>query len=115
MANENVNSFFEAMTKDESIQQALKEKELAYTGAKDDREAVIKEVLIPVAEAAGYTFTVEDLKEYEEGKQVNGELNEDELEAVAGGLTWGLCIMLGFGGGDMCYIIGGTACVGGGF
>ena len=111
MAKENVKAFFEALSKDESIQQALKAKELAYTGIKEDREAIVKEVLIPVAEEAGYAFTMEELKEFEKGMRPEGELDEDELEAVAGGLTWGICVMAGLGGGDMCFIVGGTACI----
>jgi predicted ribosomally synthesized peptide with nif11-like leader len=111
MALENVKAFFEALTKDESIQQALKEKELAYAGAKDDREAIVKEVLFPVAEAAGYTFTLDELKEFEKNMQAQGELNESELEAVVGGAdSWGVCTGVGVGYGDMCFIVGLAAC-----
>jgi predicted ribosomally synthesized peptide with nif11-like leader len=117
MAKENVKAFFEALTKEGSIQKALKEKELVYTGAKDDRNAIVKEVLIPVAEAAGYTFTVDELKEFEQDMQAKGELSEDELEAVAGGVEdWGICTGLGLAYGESCFILGLAGCliVGGG-
>ena len=110
MAKENIKAFFEALSKDEALQKALKEKELAYTGAKEDREAVVAEVLIPAAKAAGYDFTAEELKEFDKGMRPEGELDESELESVAGGLTWGVCVMFGLGGGDMCTVAGGTAC-----
>ena len=115
MAKENVKAFFEALTQEETLQQALKAKELAYTGVKEDREAVVKEVLIPVAKEAGYAFTLEEMKAFEKGMYPEGELGEDELESVAGGLTWGICVMFGIGGGDMCYVGGGTACFIAGF
>ena len=112
MAKENVKAFFEALSKDESIQQALKAKELAYTGIKEDREAIVKEVLIPVAEEAGYDFTLEELKEFEKGMRPEGELDENELEAVAGGVEdWGVCVFAGLGWGTMCAVIGVTLCV----
>ena len=112
MAKENIKAFFEALSKDESIQQALKAKELAYTGIKEDREAIVKEVLIPVAEEAGYVFTLEELKEFEKGMRPEGELDENELEAVAGGVEdWGVCVLAGLGWGTMCAVIGVTLCV----
>ena len=110
MTKENIKAFFEALAKDEALQKALKEKELAYTGAKEDRETIVDAIVIPVAKAAGYDFTLEELKEYQKNMRPEGELAEDELEAVAGGLTWGVCVMFGLGGGDMCTVAGGTAC-----
>ena len=110
MAKENIKAFFEALSKDETIQKAMKEKELGYTGSKEDREAVIKAVLIPVAEEAGYTFTLEELKELEKGMREEGELAENELESVAGGTddwgVWGVCFLAGIGGGGTCVVVG---------
>ena len=112
MPAENVKAFFEALSKDGVLQKALREKELAYTGAKENREAVVAEVLIPVANEAGYDFTLEDLKAFEKSMQVEGELAEDELEAVAGGgMNWGVCVFWGLGGGSSCIVVGGGFCV----
>ena len=112
MAKENIKAFFEALSKDEALQKALKEKELAYTGKKEDREAVINEVLIPVAEEAGYAFTLDELKEFEKGMRPEGELDESELEAIAGGVeVWGACVVVGVGYGTTCFILGGSLCV----
>ena len=115
MTKENIKAFFEALSQDEALQKALKEKELAYTGAKDDRETIVETIVIPVAKAAGYDFTLEELKEFEKGMRPEGELNESELESVAGGLTWGVCVLYGFGGGDMCVYTGFSLCVIAGF
>ena len=112
MVTENIKAFFEALSKDEALQQALREKELSYTGMKEDREAIVAEILIPVAKAAGYDFTLEDVKAFEKGMRVEGELSENELEAVAGGVEdWGICVLAGFGWGTMCAVIGVTICV----
>ena len=113
MAKENIKAFFEVLSQDEAIQKALKEKELAYTGIKEDREAVVKEVLLPVAEEAGYAFTLDELKEFEKEAQAERELDEAELESVAGGAvgTWGICVFFGVGGGDLCVGPGFTICV----
>lgn len=112
MAKENVKAFLEALTKDEAVQKILKEKEKDYAGIKDARDSIIKEILLPVAEKAGYSFTEEELKEYEKNLQPQGELDEDELEAVAGGVeNWGACSGLGAGYGDSCFIIGFAVCV----
>ena len=112
MAKENIKAFFEALSKDEALQKALEEKELAYTGAKEDRETVVAEVLIPAAKAAGYDFTAEELKEFDKGMRPEGELDESELESVAGGVEdWGLCVLAGIGWGTMCAVIGITVCV----
>ena len=115
MAAENVKAFFEALSKDEALQQALKEKELAYTGSKEDREAIVKEVLLPVAKEAGYAFTLEELKEFEKSMRVEGELVENELESVAGGMNWGVCFIFGAGGGSTCVVVGSGFCIVGGW
>ena len=95
MAAENVKAFFEALSKDEALQQALREKEVAYTGMKEDREAVVEAVLLPVAKEAGYEFTLEELKALEKSMRPEGELSENELEDVAGG--GGFCLIIGGG------------------
>ena len=41
-----------------------------------------------------------------------GELDENELEAVAGGVeVWGACVVVGVGYGTTCFILGGSLCV----
>ena len=113
MAKENIKAFFEALSKDEALQKALEEKELAYTGAKEDRETVVAEVLIPAAKAAGYDFTAEELKEFDKCMRPEGELDESELESVAGGAdvpTWGACVVVGVAWGESCKVIGFTVC-----
>ncbi len=105
MAAENVKAFFEALSKDEALQQALKEKEVAYTGSKEDREAIIEGILIPVAKEAGYTFTMEELEEFEKDMCTDRELDEDELEAIAGGV-YASCIIIGISDTDIAFAQG---------
>ena len=94
----------------------------------EDREAIVAEVLIPVAKAAGYDFTLEDLKAFEKSMQVEGELSENELESVAGGgdhingvdysggiKNWGLCVVVGLAGGRDCIVGGLALCIVAGF
>ena len=102
MAVENVKAFFEVLSKDEAIQQALKAKEAAYTGSKEDRDAVVEAILLPVAKEAGYEFTLEELKKFAKSMWPEGELDEAELEAVAGG--GGFCLILGFGSQGDTYV-----------
>lgn len=109
MAKENVKLFYEALTKDTVVQKEIKEKEKEYTGNREDRDRIAEEILIPVAAKAGYDFTVEELKEAENGKQQEGSLKDEELEAVSGG-GLGVCIVYGTtfrrGGFGECFIIG---------
>ena len=101
------------------MQQALNAKELAFTGMKEDREAVAEEIVIPVAKEAGYEFTLEELREFEEGLRPTGELDEDELEAVSGGVfSIAFCVCggtgynfgsdsnSGFAGFGLCILLG---------
>lgn len=106
----NVKAFFEALAKEEEIQQKLKEKEAAYTGAKEDREAAVKEILLPVAEEAGYAFTLDELKAYEESLQAEREISDQELESVSGGDAIGFCGFIGVGVGPSCEGLGVGCC-----
>ena len=117
MEKKDMRAFFEALSKDEAVQKALKEKELAYIGTKEHLDSIIEEILLPVANAAGYNFTLEDLLDFEKDMRLQGELDEDELESIAGGKVWGVCVGFGIGygssayGTSSCFILGGALCV----
>ena len=113
MENNNVKAFFEVLSKDEAVQKALKEKEIAYAVAKEYQQSIIEEVVIPVAKAAGYEFTLEDVLDLEKSMRPEGEMDENELEAVAGGQ--GFCVIIGIGVHDNLENAGFTACDGLGF
>lgn len=71
MSTESVSQFLSVVSSDS----ALKEKLAAITDSVN---------FIQIAEDSGYSFTLEDLQAYI-AQHNNGELSEDELEAVAGG------------------------------
>lgn len=80
-----VQKFFETVEQDEALQAELAQ----ALEAENDREAVTQ-----LAKAKGYDFSPEELwtevqkRQSEAEAQIEaGELNDDELEQVAGGLT----------------------------
>lgn len=112
MAKANVKLFYEALRNEAALRAKLQEKEAAYAGDKSDREAMVAEILIPIAEEAGYSFTIEELKEYEGSYTSGNELNDEEIEAVSGGGGIGICCIIGAGlMGDNCEaFIGAATC-----
>ncbi len=94
MSKESVKDFLEEVSKNEDLQKQLK---AATEGAKVDCEKMIQsqaEILVKIAKNAGYDFTVEDV--LAAGKVENGRLDENELDAVAGGEYNGICILAGY-------------------
>ena len=71
MSTESISQFFSVVSSDS----ALKEKLAAITDSVN---------FVKIAQASGYNFSLEDLQAYI-AQHNNGELSEDELEAVAGG------------------------------
>lgn len=83
MAIEQVKAFLAKAKEDSALAQKLKDAQAAYTGDKSDKDAAIAAIFIPVAAQAGFNFTVDDFKAaFDKGE---GEVSEDELDAVAGG------------------------------
>lgn len=116
MSVENVREFMKRVTEDESLQAQLKAAQDAYAGDRDDREAVAREVILPVAVSAGLPFTLDDLKAAEKEERQGSELSDDELGQVAGGVeenSWGLCVGFGITGDTTtCVMLGyGHLCV----
>lgn len=81
--NIDVVRFFEKYDADPGLRQRLKDAENMYPGSLEIRDAVVEDVLLPVAAEMGFTFTVEDLFAYEKAKKAamskNVELSEEEL------------------------------------
>jgi hypothetical protein len=110
MAQENVKLFKEKLVSSDELQEKLKKAEEAYTGDKQDRDNIIKTILIPLAEEAGLPFTLEEAKAAETGE---GGLSDDELSSVAGGSgpTFGACLLVGGGVGAGCVGLGAGFCI----
>ena len=83
MSVEQVKAFFEKVKEDSALAQKLKDAETAYTGDKSDKDVAFAAIVIPIAAQAGFNFTAEDFKAAFEAEE--GEVSEDELDAVAGG------------------------------
>lgn len=62
---ENAVKFFEIYNSDEALRQRVSEAEANYPGSLEIREAVVEDVLLPIAEEIGLPFTVKDLRAYE--------------------------------------------------
>lgn len=89
MSVEQIKAFYMKLAEDSALAQKLKDAQAAYTGDKSDKDAAIEAVILPIAAEAGFIFTAEDLKSaLNKGKsEEEGEASEDELDAVAGGVT----------------------------
>jgi predicted ribosomally synthesized peptide with nif11-like leader len=91
-----VREFYEALSKDEAMQERAKGMKAA---GETTAEAAV-EATITFAQAEGYSFTAEELKDYgKELKDYGKELSDEELAAVAGGA-----------GNDTCWVCGMVLC-----
>jgi len=116
---DNVKKFYEALAKDEAMQKRAK----ALNEHKPADEAAVRDTLIAFAAKEGYAFTADEAQAYI-AESAKGELNDEQLEAVAGGkmvtcacaLGGGSvncgCVAMGSGngniGGDVCFcVVGG--------
>lgn len=123
MAKANVEKFFAAVMADEDKKNRLQELGKFYGDKQLDeveRIGLIEDHILPMAKEMGSAFTLDELKAYEaekvedlKQKNSDGELSEEELEAVSGGLTavGTFCIIIGIGAGatslsGVCHFIG---------
>ncbi|MCR5664724.1 MAG: Nif11-like leader peptide family natural product precursor [Oscillospiraceae bacterium] len=63
--NGNVGLFFDRYREDAALRERVAAAEAAYPGSLEIREAVVENVLLPIAEELGLPFTVKDLRAYE--------------------------------------------------
>ena len=62
---ENAEKFFALYTRDEQLRKRVLEAEACYPGSLEIREAVVEDVLLPIADELGLPFTLGDLRAYE--------------------------------------------------
>ena len=62
---ENAERFFALYDRDEALRERVAEAEACYPGSLEIREAVVENVLLPIAEELGLPFTVQELRAYE--------------------------------------------------
>ena len=79
MTNSDVVSQFMALYQsDPDLQEKFAQAEAAYPGSLDIREAVVEEILLPLAKEAGFSFTVEDLRSYETAVYLDKHRDEEQ-------------------------------------
>ena len=85
---ENVSLFFERCEAEPALKQRIQEAVAAYPGSLEVRESLVEAVLLPIAEAEGLPFTLQELRAFETKKMLSrikpdvqieeGEADEDE-------------------------------------
>ncbi len=63
--SENVSLFFERCEAEPTLKARIQEAVAAYPGSLEVRESLVEAVLLPIAEAEGLPFTVQELRAYE--------------------------------------------------
>lgn len=81
---ENVIKFFELYNSDEDLRKRVLDAEAMYPGSLEIREAVVQEVLLPIAKDIGLEFDISDLRKYETRlKMSKVTMNDEEWLAMA--------------------------------
>jgi predicted ribosomally synthesized peptide with nif11-like leader len=109
MAKQDVLGFYEKLQSDVALQEKIKAAEKSYTGDKEDKEKIVKDILLSVAKEAGFDISLDDIKEYEASLTKEGEVNDSDLQQVAGG-TIGFCVIYGVGSGGHSGVAGCFLC-----
>ena len=79
---ENVEKFFALYDTDGELRQRALDAEASYPGSLEIREAVVEDVLLPIAAELGLPFTVAQLRKYETQKKMeSARLDDPDAEA----------------------------------
>ena len=81
----NAEKFFKLYHADAALREELEQALAVYPGSLEIREAVVEDVLLPVARRLGLPFSVEELRTYETEKKLRSakadvQQTEDEIE-----------------------------------
>lgn len=76
--NENVLKFFERYQNDSALRERISAAEENYPGCLEIRDAVVNDVLLPIAKDIGLEFTLSDLRKYETRLKME-RLREEEF------------------------------------
>lgn len=77
---ENVEKFFALYAGDAALRQRLLDAEASYPGSLEIREAVVEDVLLPVAAELGMPFTLADLRAYETREKLRRKAPDAPIE-----------------------------------
>ncbi|MBR3475136.1 MAG: Nif11-like leader peptide family natural product precursor [Oscillospiraceae bacterium] len=75
---ENAEKFFDRYARDEELRRRVLEAEAMYPGSLEIREAVVEEVLLPIAADLGLPFTLKDLRAFETRHKLKNSPKADE-------------------------------------
>lgn len=80
---ENAEIFFQRYESEPELRAKVKQALDTYPGSLEIRESVVKNVLLPIAEAEGLAFTVSELRKYETRKKMEkATMDNDEWLAM---------------------------------
>lgn len=98
MAVENVKKFFELVKSDEKLSREIAKikDEIQNKGETVDYEQIISKKVIPMAKKHGLDFTMEDFLKYTNSMVQQGELSDDNLLNVSGGMNLRQGLATGF-------------------
>lgn len=85
--NINVVRFFDIYNSDAALRQRLADAEAMYPGSLEIRDAVVEDVLLPVAEEYGLPFSIDDLREYENSVK-RRHMTSDSDQPEEGPVFW---------------------------
>ena len=116
---DDVKKFMDLMGSDEALQQKFRAAAEGYAGDQT-QESAFQDLIAPIAEEAGFQFTLEELQEYAKLQSgILSDLSADELDQVAAGKHLGFSACVGPGIGLGFHIDDetgdGGACIGLGF
>ena len=75
---ENAEKFFDLYARDEALRRRVLEAEAMYPGSLEIREAVVEDVLLPIAADLGLPFTLADLRAFETRHKLKNAPKPDE-------------------------------------
>ena len=75
---ENAEKFFDRYARDEELRRRVLEAEAMYPGSLEIREAVVEDVLLPIAAELGLPFTLADLRAFETRHKLKNAPKADE-------------------------------------
>ena len=83
--NSSIEKFLKKISNDETLKKEMADAEQKMSNM--DPEAGFNKFLKPIINKAGFDFSFEDLKKFQQQNMPQVELDDDALENVAGGFT----------------------------
>jgi len=109
VSQESLTSFYETLSRDESLKaklQAIVSAHPEQTVDESQRERLWENEILPLAKSEGFDFTLADVKALQAAeRRQTGPLADEELDAVVGGRLHCLCFVIGGGKDENSFCI----------